>query len=61
MICYYGNGSVNQISIWYVEGSETVKKGLKKGKYKIRVKVTASGTANHNMQAKTVTVTIKVQ
>ena len=41
-------------------GNITVKKGLKKGTYKIRVKVTDSGDANYSKQTATATVTIKV-
>ena len=41
-------------------GKITVKKGLKKKSYKIRVKVTAKGNANYKALAKIVTVTVKV-
>ena len=42
-------------------GKITVKKGLKKGRYKVKIKVTAAGNANYNKVTKTVTVTIKVK
>ena len=42
-------------------GKITVKKGLKKGTYKVKVKVTAAGNANYKALAKTVTVVIKVK
>lgn len=42
-------------------GKITVKKGLKKGKFKVRVKVHATGDADHNFVNKTVTVTIRVK
>ncbi|MDO4400048.1 MAG: hypothetical protein Q4D27_03750 [Coriobacteriia bacterium] len=42
-------------------GNITVKKGLKKGTYKVKVKVTAAGTANYKKLAKTVTVVVKVK
>ena len=42
-------------------GKITVKKGLKKGTYKITVKVTAAGNATYKSGSKTVTVTIKVK
>ena len=42
-------------------GKITVKKGLKKGTYKVKIKVTAAGNANYNAKIKTVTVTIKVK
>ena len=42
-------------------GKITVKKGLKKGTYKVKVKVKAAGSANYNAGTKTVTVKIKVK
>ena len=42
-------------------GRITVKKGLKKGTYKIEVKVKAAGDNTHKAVTKTVTVTIKVK
>lgn len=42
-------------------GKITVKKGLKKGTYKIKVKVTAAGTAEYKTATKTVTIAIKVK
>ncbi len=42
-------------------GKITVRKGLKKGTYKVKVKVTASGNVNYNKITKTVTVRIKVR
>lgn len=42
-------------------GKITVKKGLKKGTYKITVKVTAAGNNIYDSATKTVTVTIKVK
>ncbi len=42
-------------------GKLTVKKGLKKGTYKVRVKVTAAGNAGYKAKSKTVTVTLKVR
>ena len=41
-------------------GKVTVKKGLKKGKYTIKVKVTSKATANYKAASKTVTFTVKV-
>ena len=38
-----------------------VKKGTKKGTYKIKVIVTAAGNANYNAGSKTVTVKVKVK
>ena len=42
-------------------GKITVKKGLKKGTYKIKIQVTAAGNDEYNAAVKTVTVTIKVK
>ena len=42
-------------------GKITVKKGLKKGTYKVKIKVTAAGNASYKPATKTVTVTIKVK
>ena len=42
-------------------GRLTVKKGLKKGKYKVKVKVTAAGSTTCKAATKTVTVTIIVK
>ena len=42
-------------------GKITVKKGLKKGTYKVKVKVTAAGNKTYKPSAKTVTVTIYVK
>lgn len=42
-------------------GKVTVKKGLKKGKYKVRVKVTAAGNGNYEKAVKTVTMTVIVR
>ena len=41
-------------------GKVTVKKGLKKGTYKVKVKVTAAGNANYKKATKTVTLKVKV-
>ena len=42
-------------------GKITVKKGLKKGKYKVKVKILDSGNKNFKSGVKNVTVTIKVK
>ena len=42
-------------------GKITVKKGLKKGTYKIKVKISSRATANYNAGTKTVLVTVKVK
>lgn len=42
-------------------GKITVKKGLKKGTYKINVKISAKAKGNYNAGSKTVSVTVKVK
>ena len=42
-------------------GTITVKKGTRKGTYKMKVTVKASGTTKYKAGSKTVTVTIKVK
>ncbi len=42
-------------------GKITVKKGLKKGTYTVRIKVTAAGNSNYNAAVKTVKVKIRVK
>lgn len=42
-------------------GKVTVKKGLKKGTYKVKVRVKAAGDTYHKSSAKTVTLTVKVR
>ena len=42
-------------------GKFTVKKGLKKGTYPIKVKVSAAGNANYKASSKTVTVKVRVK
>lgn len=42
-------------------GKIKVKKGLKKGRYKVKVKVTAAGNARYEAASKTVTLTVKVK
>ncbi len=58
----YAKASGNKkITVNKKTGKFTVKKGLKKGTYKVRVKVTAAGNKNFAKKTKTVTVTIKVK
>jgi hypothetical protein len=42
-------------------GKITVRKGLRRGTYKVKVKVAAPGDANHLPKSKTVTIKIKVR
>ena len=42
------------------DGKVTVKKGIKKGTYKVKVKVIAAGNANYKKRTRTVTFKVKV-
>ena len=53
-----GNG---KITVNAKTGKVTVKKGLKRGTYKVKVKVTAKGNANWKSGSKTVTFKVKVK
>jgi hypothetical protein len=50
-----------KLSINKKTGTITVKKGTKKGTYKIKVKVTAKGNSSYKAKSKTVTVKVKVK
>jgi hypothetical protein len=54
-------GSSKRLSINKKTGKITVKKGTKRGTYKIKVKVKAKGNASYNSATKTVTVKVKVK
>ena len=61
-ITYTKASGNKKITINKKTGKVTIKKGLKKGTYKVKVKVKAAGTANYKASpAKTVTFTIKVK
>ena len=51
----------SKITISKKTGTVTVKKGLKKGSYKVKIKVKAAGNANYKAGTKNITVTIKVR
>ncbi len=58
----YTKSSGNQkITVDKKTGKITVKKGLKKGTYKVKVKVKAAGDSTYKSKTVTVTVTIKVK
>ena len=57
----YSKASGNKKITISKAGKITVKKGLKKGKYKLRVKVRAAGNDDYKPLTKTVTVWIKVK
>lgn len=54
-------GSSKKLSINKTTGKITVKKGTKRGTYKIKVKVTAAGNATYQAVSKTVTVKVRVR
>ena len=55
------NSSCGKITIAKKTGKVTIKKGLKKGTYTVKVKVKAAKTRNYNALTKTVTFKIKVK
>ena len=58
---YAKSSGDKKITIDKKTGKVTVKKGLKKGSYKVKVKVKAAGTDNYKAAAKTVTFTVNVK
>ena len=60
MISYKKKSGSKKLSISNT-GKITIKKGTKKGTYKMKVTVTASGNNIYNMDAKIITVKIKVK
>ncbi|MBR0400281.1 MAG: hypothetical protein IJH95_05655 [Mogibacterium sp.] len=42
-------------------GTVTIPKGLKKGKYKVKVNVKAAGDANYRSAVKSVTLTVRIK
>ena len=60
-LSYAKTSGNKKITINKKSGKITVKKGLKKGTYKIKIKVTAAGNSAYNAASKTVTVKIKVK
>ena len=60
-LSYAKTSGNKKITINKKTGKVTVKKGLKKGTYKVKVKVTASGNAKYKKTAKAVTFKVKVK
>ena len=60
-VTYVKASGNKKIVIAKATGKVTVKKGLKKGKYKVKVKVTAAGNNNYNKITKTTTFTVRVK
>ena len=60
-LIYTKSSGNSKITIAKKTGKVTIKKGLKKGTYKVKIKVKAAGTGLYNAVTKTVTVTFKVK
>ncbi len=60
-VTYTKSSGNKKITINKKTGKITVKKGLKKGTYKVKVKVKAAGNTTYKATTKIVTVTIKVK
>jgi hypothetical protein len=60
-LTYTAVSNSRKISINKKTGTVTLKKGIKKGTYKLKVKVRADGNNNYNAVAKTVTAKIIVK
>jgi hypothetical protein len=60
VISYKKISGSNKLSIG-AGGRITIKKGMKKGTYKMKVKVTAAGNENHEEGSKVVTVRVRVK
>ena len=60
-VTYKKKSGNKKITISKKTGKITVKKGLKKGKYKIKVVVSAAGNANYQAAKKTIKLTINVK
>ena len=59
-VTYSKSGGDKKITV-SKSGKLTVKKGLKKGSYKVKVKVKAAGNKSYKSSSKTATVTIKIK
>ena len=60
-ITYTKSSGNKKISINKKTGKVTVKKGLKKGTYKVKVKVKAAGNKNYNAKTSTINFKVKVK
>ena len=60
-VTYKAAGKSPVLSLNAKTGKITVKKGAKKGTYKLKVKISAAAKGNYNAGSKTVTVTVKVK
>lgn len=60
-VTYKKTGGSKKLTISKKTGTITVKKGTKKGTYKIRIKISASGDSKYKAGFRTVTVKVKVK
>jgi hypothetical protein len=60
-LTYAKSGGNKKITVAKKTGAVTVKKGLKKGKYPVKVKVKAAGNANYKAATQTLTFTVWVK
>jgi endo-1,4-beta-xylanase len=60
-VTYAKKGGNKKITVNKKTGKATVKKGLAKGTYKVKVKVTAAGNANYKKASKTITFKVIVK
>ena len=60
-VTYKKTSGKSKITVNAKTGKITVKKGLKKGTYKVKVKVSAKATSNYKADSKTVTIKVKVK
>ena len=60
-LTYKKTSGTSAISINSKTGKVSVKKGLKKGTYKVKIQIKAAAKGNYNSASKTVTVTVKVK
>lgn len=60
-VTYAKSSGNKKITVNKKTGKITVKKGLKKGTYKVKIKVKAAGNSTYKAKTKTVTVSIKVK
>ena len=60
-LTYTKSSGNKKITVAKKTGAVTVKKGLKKGKYPVKVKVKAAGNANYKAATQTLTFTVWVK
>ena len=60
-VTYAKAGGSKKLTVNKKTGKITLKKGTKKGTFRIKVKVKAAGTKNYKARSRTVTVRVKVK